>query len=269
MSVLPLLSFQKNKKRPTAKSDEDDSDEITGTGHAPIKSGFACLELEDNDNDSDEGEDNESKTEVKVSQRKKKKQAKSNVQQTVEVNGMVDATDDKKKLGKKKGRMKDEEDIDAILEEFSLKDNTSAATKKDKGKKGGKAEKADTLEDHDKHDPPAVVESAPSLTIENRLMTQDEIAKQMEEMYPSSEDEKKAKKKKNKKQRDTNKDDASKDESKTDKAKPVAQQKVQGQKTGQEGLKTESGSQSSEQFTVQQKKEAAIKVRKLLFSQLC
>jgi len=192
------LYWQKAKKNDIEDSDEENPKEMPGKTNAPR---FMMLDVEDGSDDDDNSEQ-EQKIVTKSSQRKAKKNAKAN-----QVSAVENSTEDgdekitnqhqKEKKGKASKKGKADEDIDAILAELSLQNNSANTKKKDTKKKEAKH----VMESVEVDKETTASSDGVSLTVENHMMTQDEIAKKMEEMYPSSEDEKKAKKKKNKKQK--------------------------------------------------------------------
>jgi len=153
------------------------------------------------------GSDNESESEIisSSSKQKKKKQTTAAKVEDVMVNkGVAKKQGSKGKTDTKKPN--DEDDIDELLAELDAPKSVKTVEKREKKKKkGGNVDDEVNKMDTDSHPNMSTASAEPE--IDYRNMTQDEIARLMEEQYgEDSEEERKKAKSKKKKQK--GKDDA-------------------------------------------------------------
>lgn len=202
---------------------ESDDDGEIEMEPAPNSRGFSMFSALDVDKSgSDKGSDSEPEVNNKAAQQKRGKNKKkggvpssdqphtNNVDEKLK-EATVTEKPPTKTQGKKAKNKAGDDDFDAILAEFCAPNNASgtaaapapANEKKDrKKKKGGK-----NTDDIDQVPSSAIEPVVPTSEaneqkgIENRIMTQEEVAKFMEDMYPDSDDDKKKAKKNKKKQK--------------------------------------------------------------------
>jgi len=167
----------------SVESDEDDHVES-------VQSKFGLLNIEDASASNSEP-DSDTVSSATRQTKKKKQVAAAKVDDKVVTKGAAKKQGNKGKADTKKS--KDEDDIDELLAELEAPMSVKSGEKKEKKKKkGGTVE--DVVGQPDASTQPASVEPE----IDYRNMTQDEIAKLMEEQYgeDSEEERKKAKGKK-------------------------------------------------------------------------